>query len=236
MKGLRTIALVAGMLAASALAVHYTPIPMAAAGEKPATSLEVLIPERFGDWTVDRSAPGTVVNPAVTGELAKYYTETLSRVYVTPGGDRVMLSLAYGADQSRAMQIHKPEVCYQNQGFKLAGAAKATLTLAGETVPAMHLVASMGPRNEPITYWIRTGEYVVRGWVEQSVARVKNSFLKGVTPDGLLVRVSSFDEQADRAYAVQEHFLSSMVAGASPAAREMLLGSLSSRLNKQPAP
>ncbi len=236
MKGLRTIALVAGMLAASATAVHYTPRPMVAAGEKPSVSLEVLIPDHFGDWQIDRSAPGTVVNPVLTGELAKYYTETLSRVYVNGQGDRVMLSLAYGADQSRSMQIHKPEVCYQNQGFKLSGAAKATAKLAGEAVPVMHLVASMGARNEPITYWIRTGEYVVRGWVEQTIARVKNSYYKGVTPDGLLVRVSSFDTDEPRAYALQENFLSSMVAGAPRAGQDMLLGGLASHLNTPAAP
>lgn len=228
-KAARTIALVLGMVASVAVAHHFTPKPMFAAGEKPTVSLEALIPSQFGEWAADISAPQQVVSPTMTEALGKIYTETLSRSYVNGRGDRVMLSLAYGADQSRSMQVHKPEVCYEAQGFKVSYSAKAAAVLDHGAVPVMRLVADQGPRHEPITYWIRTGDYVVRGWLEQNMARVKNGLLHGQTPDGLLVRVSTIDDNKENAYAVQDKFLTDLVKASPEAARAMLLGKAQSQ-------
>jgi EpsI family protein len=91
-------------------------------------------------------------------------------------------------------------------------------------IPNMRLVAKLGPRNEPITYWIRSGDYVVRGWLEQNVARVKNGLLKGYTPDGLLVRVSTIDTDKEQAYQLQDRFIADLIAAAPTKTRAMLLG------------
>jgi EpsI family protein len=226
MKALRTIALVVGMALAVALAVQYTPKQLYAANAKPDISLEALVPESFGDWAVDKSTPHEVVNPSVQEKLAIFYSETLSRIYVNNKGDRIMLSLAYGADQSRAMQVHKPEVCYEAQGFKITYARKDDPRIGLNVVPVMRLQANQDRRIEPITYWIRTGDYVVRGWWEQNVARVRNGLLKGYTPDGILVRVSSINDDREQGYKTQDEFMRQLVASASYPAKKMLLGEL----------
>jgi EpsI family protein len=224
MKALRTIVLVMGMAASVAVAMHFTPKPMFAPGEKPAVSLEAMFPTSFGEWTLDRSGPAQVISPAMTAALEKIYTESLSRTYVNAKGDRVMLSLAYGADQSRSMQVHKPEVCYEAQGFKVVASAKDSAQIGALKVPVMRLVTTQGPRIEPITYWIRTGDYIVRGWLEQNTARVKNGLLHGQTPDGLLVRVSTIDDDKQHAYSVHDQFLAALAQASSTPARAMLLG------------
>jgi hypothetical protein len=82
-------------------------------------SLERMIPTAFADWTVDASIVPLKPDPERQSVLEKIYDQTLSRTYVNKAGERVMLSIAYGGDQSRALQLHLPEVCYVAQGFDL---------------------------------------------------------------------------------------------------------------------
>lgn len=223
---IRAFVLTAVMVASAATAVALTPKQLYAPGQKPETSLEDLVPKQFGAWHLEPSAVQQIVNPEVLASLARFYTDNLSRTYVNDKGERVMLSLAYGADQSRAMQVHKPEVCYVGQGFMIQHTAKGNTLVEGNRldIPNMRLVAKLGPRNEPITYWIRSGDYVVRGWLEQNIARVKNGLLKGYTPDGLLVRVSTIDDNKEQAYQVQDRFIADLIAASPAKTRAMLLG------------
>lgn len=223
---IRAFVLTAVMVASAATAIALTPKQLYAPGQKPETSLEDLVPKSFGEWYLAPDTSQQIVNPTVLASLARFYTDNLSRTYVNNKGERVMLSLAYGADQSRAMQVHKPEVCYVGQGFVIDNPAKGnTLVEGGKLdIPNMRLVAKLGPRNEPITYWIRSGDYVVRGWLEQNVARVKNGLIKGYTPDGLLVRVSTIDTNKEQAYKVQDRFIAALVAASPAKTRAMLLG------------
>lgn len=220
----KTIAIVVSLLVAAGASVALTPKQLFEKNHKPAVPLEALMPTEFGQWHVEPEMVQQVVNPALAANLANYYSDTLSRTYTNKQGERIMLSLAYGADQSRAMQVHKPEVCYQAQGFKISHAEKAEPKLTNQNIPVMRLVATSQFRTEPITYWIRTGDYVVRGWLEQNIARVKNGLIKGYTPDGVLVRISTIDEDKQHAYAQQDEFMRDLIAASSPAGRAMLLG------------
>jgi EpsI family protein len=123
---------------------------------------------------------------------------------------------------------------YEAQGFKIVYSAKGQSDVGFEPVPVMRLIATQDRRVEPITYWIRTGNYVVRGWLEQNIARVKNGLLTGYTPDGLLVRVSSIDEDKERAYKLQDDFLRALVAASRIDARTMLLGSVFAHTHPAP--
>ena len=104
-----------------------------------------------------------------------------------------MLSLAYGGDQSHDTQIHKPEVCYPAQGFRLLSSKKDTVQLLG-SVPVMRIITELGPRHEPVTYWIRVGDKVVRGAIEQNLTPTSIA-MGGHIPDGLLFRVSEISKQ-----------------------------------------
>jgi EpsI family protein len=224
MAQLRTILLVACMGFASWLAYHFTPKALHPVGYQPEITLAQLMPNNFGDWRSDNGLSESVITPDVRASLARFYTDTLSRSYTNSKGDKVMLSLAFGADQGRAMQVHKPEICYANQGFKMTYAQKGMVDIGRVLVPAMRLVATQDQRIEPITYWIRSGDYVVRGWFEQNLARVKNGLLKGTNPDGVLVRVSTIDTDRARSYAIQDRFLKDLIGASTASARAMLLG------------
>src|SRR4030095_12799698 len=77
--------------------------------------LKEVVPVEFGDWSEVKEA-GLVVNPKVDELIRKIYVETLTRTYVNRGGDRIMLSMAYGSDQRGVLQAHRPEICYVAQG------------------------------------------------------------------------------------------------------------------------
>jgi EpsI family protein len=220
----KSLALSVAMAAACAAAVALTPKQLYPKDYRPPVTLAQQVPKAFGEWKIDEYSDNHIVNPSLEAQLAQFYSDTLSRTYVNPKGERVMLSLAYGADQGRAMQVHKPEVCYEAQGLRIVQSAKAELAIGNATVPAMHLVARAGQRVEPITYWIRTGDYIVRGWFEQNTARVKNGLIRGYVPDGILVRVSTFDTDLKKGYDVQRGFLSQLMVAADPKLQKMLLG------------
>lgn len=186
--------------------------------------LEKLVPTSFTDWRIDTSAPPQMVSPDLQASLDQIYSDTVTRTYINSQGERVMLSLAYGKSQSRTLQAHKPEVCYAAQGFQLVSMRKAELTNTIKTeLPVMQLVARQGPRNEAITYWIRTGNVLVRGWYEQNLARFRYG-LKGKIPDGLLFRVSSISPDPEKAFALQSSFVTDLLVASSPIARRQFVG------------
>lgn len=186
-------------------------------------SLENLIPREFSGWRIDDSIVPLAPDPATTASLASLYSQTLMRTYVNASGQRVMLALAYGGDQSRELQVHRPEVCYAAQGFQVRNAAKVDLRYTFGQVPAMQLVASRSGRVEPITYWVRMGDELVRGNLEQGIARVRYG-LAGSIPDGLLVRVSTLGDDAEAQYELQRSFVQAMLGAVTPEARQYLLG------------
>ena len=79
---------------------------------RPKIDLEALFPRQFGDWKVDNAIPVQMVAPDVQALLNELYNQVLERTYVNSQGARIMLSVAYGGDQSDATRAHWPEVCY----------------------------------------------------------------------------------------------------------------------------
>lgn len=194
-------------------------------------NLEALVPERFGRWQIDRSIVPLEVAPDVAKTLSTIYDRTLSRTYVNESGQRIMLSLAYGANQSRALQLHKPEVCYAAQGFRIHSIEKTEIVVGGTNLPVMRMVAEQGGRVEPITYWMRIGDSVSRGWYEQNVARFQYG-LRGFIPDGLLFRISNISTDAPSAYELQQQFMAELMPLLTAEGRHMMLGGV---VNARPA-
>lgn len=219
---LPAILIFVAMIAAPTLA-HVMRPTVRIADQGPKIDLGAMIPKQFGDWHVLANEAQGIVSADVREKLDILYSETLGRTYEGPGGAVVMLSLAYGRDQSRALQVHKPEVCYAAQGFEILYSAKTTISLGSTAVPVMHIVARRDQRIEMITYWIRSGDYVVRGWFEQNKARILAS-LNGQVPDGLLVRVSTIADGREEAFRIHAQYLSDMLAAVAPANRHVLLG------------
>ena len=157
----RLRALVAGLAMCLAAALAVVAKPTAKIADRgPRVVLEQLFPTRFADWRIDTSMPLILPSPDTQAVLNKIYNQTLARTYVNGSGQRVMLSVAYGGDQSDSMAVHKPEVCYPAQGFELVRSRDTRLALDGRSVPARQLLTRLGSRVEPITYWITVGDQV----------------------------------------------------------------------------
>lgn len=199
------------MLTAAGLAFALTPRERIS-DQGPKINLETMIPKQFGEWKLDETIVPLLADPGQTALINELYNQTLSRTYVNPAGERVMLSIAYGGNQSKELQVHKPEVCYVAQGFQIGEMTKSKVNTPIGEIPVMNLVAKQGTRNEPITYWIRMGDSVTRGWFEQNLARISYG-LTGKVPDGLLLRVSSISSDEEQAYKTQQVFLTAMLQG-----------------------
>ncbi len=217
-----SFAVLAAMLFAAALAYAGTPHERMAESNK-IDDLEAVVPRQFGSWTVDTTFVPVTVSPEVQGTLDRIYSQVVSRTYVNQQGDRVMLSLAYGGTQSRELQVHRPEVCYGAQGFSVIGIAKASLSLGEASIPVMHVLTRLGAREEPVTYWVRIGDRIVRGNIEQGLARIAYG-LTGKIPDGLLFRVSSISRDPELAYKQQEQFVQALMKAIPSSERRHLVG------------
>ena len=190
---------------------------------RPKVDLEALFPKSFGEWNVDDRMPVQLVSPDQAAMLNKIYNQTLSRTYINNAGDRVMLSVAYGGDQSDGTQAHRPEVCYPAQGFQVRSSSRASLSLADAHLPVKRLVAHLGGRVEPITYWVVVGDHVALSGTEQKLAQLSYS-TRGVIPDGMLVRVSSIDTDFSHAYGLQERWVQALVTAVAPGMRSFVFG------------
>jgi EpsI family protein len=210
------------MAATSALTGALTPTRKVAAAQAQ-FSLEQMIPRRFGGWTVDDSVAPLTPDETQKELIAALYDQTLARTYVNDAGQRVMLSIAYGGDQSKQLQLHLPEVCYVAQGFDMVKDQHGNLATRYGQVPVKRLVMRQNTRNEPITYWVTIGDKAVMSGLGQKYQRFVYG-LTGKIPDGMLVRVSTIGADELAAYRVQARFVNQMLDALAPRARTRLLG------------
>ncbi|ACV34183.1 exosortase-associated protein EpsI, B-type [Accumulibacter sp.] len=208
------------MLAASASAIALRPSSKLA-DERPALDLKSMIPAQFGDWHQEAQNAAYMVNPQQKEFLDTIYSETLFRSYVNSRGYRIMLSIAYGGDQSRATQVHKPEVCYPAQGFTLISRHDESIVIPNGSIPATRLVTKLGQRVEPVTYWITVGDSVVQGGINKKLTEIAFR-LRGKVPDGLLFRVSSVDPDEKAAFTQQAKFIDEVLQSVKDGDRERL--------------
>ncbi|KAB2322420.1 EpsI family protein [Betaproteobacteria bacterium SCN1] len=211
------------MFAAAGLALALKPTQkIADAG--PRIDLETLIPETFGDWKIDATITPLIANPEQEAMINRIYSQTLTRTYVNARGERVMLSIAYGGDQSDNMAVHKPEVCYPAQGFQiLKNPAIGSFSTDEGSIPVKRLVAGQGRRIEPITYWTTVGDTVEVSGLKWKLQQLKYG-LTGKIPDGLLFRVSSIQADETAAYRIQDDFTREMLRAMNPQGRERIVG------------
>jgi EpsI family protein len=210
------------MVAASGLAIAMRPThKIAEMG--PAVKLESMIPESFGEWREEKQNQALIVDPQQKEMIDLIYAQTLSRTYVNPEGYRIMLSIAYGSDQSDAKQVYKPEICYPAQGFTLKNKQYGQLVLQNTTIPVTRIETSLGERNEPVTYWITVGDRVVGPGLNKKLVEMGFG-LRGLIPDGLLFRLSSIDSDTDRAYEKQNAFAGDLLGSLRPEDRQKLIG------------
>jgi len=216
----QAIGLAAAMAATAALAAYVRPREIAADRR---LVLDKLFPARFGRWEIDRVAAAFVRAADRQGQVSRLYDQVLERTFIDTDGRRVMLSVVYGAAQSADLQLHRPEVCYRAGGFKVGDMQAATLAFEGLALPVTRLLAAMPGRPEPITYWmLRGGQHPAVA--ERPLSERLRGLLQRAQADSLLVRISSIDDDAQRAYKLHAEFVGELLHAIAPAERVLVAG------------
>jgi len=218
----KALVLAAAMGGAAALAVVGKPTRRLA-DERPPIKLEAVFPERFGEWQVAPAASALVRPSDETGRLYGIYDQVLERVYVHPNGEHVMLSVAYGTEQSVGLQVHRPEVCYPGSGFVVTRLERLDLPVAGRALRGSRLLATHSRRTEPITYWTVLGDVVENDNRAFRWRQLKFG-IQGQILDGMLVRISTVDANPEHAWARQLAFADELVAAVPEAMRARVIG------------
>lgn len=220
----RTLILGGLSFAGLALAEIMKPRELLARGRS-GYNYEVLVPQTFGQWQDVPQVQGQIVDPSLADTISRFYTQTVTRAYVDPAQEFLMLSMAYGEVQNDSMRVHLPEVCYVAQGFDVKPLGERTLRINDFSVPLTTLVATHGGRTEMISYFVKIGEKLVGRGVERKFAQMEYS-LKGIIPDGLLVRVSSFSRDSGDPFALHQKFITQLFEAATPFGRKAIFGGM----------
>jgi len=236
----RSIGLAVCLVAAAIASLWLRPGVSAEADARAQVPLEALFPKDIptevdspkgvqrSAWRLDPVASGMVRPAFEAARRFQMYDQVLERTYVHPGGQRVMLSVAYGRQQSVGLQMHRPEVCYRAGGFQVSRVTPGTLALPGAegpvSLPVVRLVAALPERPEPVTYWRLLGDAPVRDEHEFKAGQFISGFGRQGLADGLLVRISTIDANAEAGWRWQEVFARDLSAALSPQQRLRVLG------------
>lgn len=200
----------------------------------PALNLEAMIPQQFGRWKY-RPLVGLVTPTAPdyveTNELAsKIYSQEIGRTYVDSEGHTLMLLIAYGPEQNYRLKAHRPEVCYTAQGFRVWDKTDHRLNIFNNasTLTVSRLMTQRETRFEPVSYWMRVGNDVSSGIFDNQILRLKYG-LKGLIPDGALIRVSTVGLPAAQSFELQDQFIKDLLASITPDAQRFLIGETPNR-------
>jgi EpsI family protein len=186
--------------------------------------LERMIPKSFGKWSYDPTI--RLVEPPGSDTLSKQiYNAEIARGYRDPSGRLIMLVIAYGASQSERLQLHRPEICYAAQGFRVTSPVTEFLALPSEPqpLPVRRLVGQREDRSEPITYWMRIGDTVATNAVARQILKVEYG-LRGVIADGALIRISTLGLPLDQAYELETDFIADFLQIVDADTRRFVVG------------
>lgn len=183
------------------------------------------IPIKFAGWQEDTSFVPVLPNPQVQAKLDVLYSSTLARTYINSKGQRVMLSVAYGSDQSSEVTaVHRPEFCYSAQGFKVTNLGLSSVPVGQRNIKVQHLLGVLGQRYEPISYWITVDETATLPGFGRKLIQIRYG-LQNKIPDGLLFRLSTVGMKQDESFALQRQFLSDLAASMEPSVVSRYFGS-----------
>lgn len=179
------------------------------------------VPDRVGTYQFATTRGLTL--PSADEMTGGLYDQVLTRVYAAPDQAPVMLAIAYGRAQDAGSAVHRPEACYLAQGYHLSPGTAVPLAPALPGQHGLHFTATRGDRNEQVLYWIRIGDHFPASrWAQKEDVVAAN--LRGIRPDGIMVRLSVRDSDAGAALLAMRRFNTLMVDGLAPGGRRLLLG------------
>lgn len=177
------------------------------ADNKPKLVLDRLAPAQFGEWRELQNVAQVLPDPTVQAMLDSLYSQTLSRTYLNSKGQQVMLTIAYGNDQSSEVTAaHRPEFCYRGAGFDIKDIGTFELPLPSSKLKVRHLIGTRGPYTELISYWVTLDETATLPGLGRKLAQLRYG-LQGLIADGMLVRVSTPGSDLNAGFGLQEAFI-----------------------------
>ena len=215
----RAVVIGAALLATAGVAAVMTPRQhqQLLVGSK----LGDVIPQKLGPWTAVDGGP--VVLPEQTG-ATEIYDQVLTRTFTSAGQPAVMLLIAYGGAQSGLMKVHRPNVCYETNGFKIGNLSRTDVRLNdGQDIPAERFVATRSDRVEQVLFWTRIGAGFPVNLDQQRWITLQEG-LRGVIPDGVLVRMSTLSQDAETGRKTLLDFAGVLVQASGEQARTLLVG------------
>ena len=208
-------------MCATALLTRWIEPSIRLADQGTKINLESMIPREIGNWRIDDRQSATVVIPE-GGLISRLYQQVLSRTYIhATSGRAVMLSIAYGENQSHSHDLHVPDVCYPAGGFQIERASRGELTLRQGSIPVKRLVTRLHKRNELLTYWAIVGDHVATSAIGTKLTALAYG-LKRTIPDGIIFRVSTIGLTDETAFATQQEFVQDLFDTLSPQDRKRL--------------
>jgi EpsI family protein len=209
-----------GLLMASAAAVALARKPVIKIDYLGDRKLEEVIPQRIGRWQFVTTS-GLVIPPEDQLQLA-LYSQLLTRVY-SDGSNSIMLLIAYSANETGFLQVHRPEFCYTAAGYRLSDFAPHTIPLEGSRpLVANAVTARRDALTEKMIYWTRIGDGIPRSWTGQRLAIARDN-LRRLIPDAALIRVSTVGVEDSRALTLIDDFIRSMIGSVPPPLRRFFL-------------
>lgn len=216
----RKVVLGLSLAVASGIAQARLPVPVEPRIKE--DRFTAMIPKKIGAFTFDTES-GLVLPPsdALSDRL---YDNLVTRTYTDPAGQMVMLLIAYNNKQDGVLQIHRPEICYPAGGYSLTPVEPIDVQMAGSApLPSQIFAATSESRNEVVLYWTRVGDEFPRRWIEQRWA-VAEANLRGIVPDGVMVRVSTIGKDFDRTTPLLTTFIRDMHRASGAQMRGLLFG------------
>jgi EpsI family protein len=209
------------LLAAAGLSVFLTPRRDL---REVVPDLQSMIPKSFGEWKTDPTLVPIVPAPDAEGELKKIYAQVTSSTFVNSRGEQMMLTIAYGGDQSHALKAHRQEFCYESQGFQIRQLAHGDLAVGSTSIPVARMLAVRGNRFEPVTYWMTIGDKAVMGRTERLIAQLRYGLTRRI-PDGMMIRISNLSTDSHASFRAHQDFVATLTTAMKPQDIVRLLGS-----------
>lgn len=194
-----------------------------------AMDLQQVIPRQFGTWKlVPGLSPVTPADPedyVQPDPYSRVYSQEVGRGYTDGHGNVVMLLVAYGPVQNYRLRIHRPEICYTAAGFRISSKRASAISYrdGAEPIKTTRVIAERETRFEPISYWMRVGNDIATGSFDSQLIRLKYG-LRGLIPDGALIRVSTVGLSQEASYKLQEQFVRDLLAAIPAKERSFFTG------------
>lgn len=186
--------------------------------------IQQALPMTIGQW---QSVPDAtlVMPPDDERTAAAVYEDEISRTYRGASGSTpVMLLVAYARRQSGMLMVHRPESCYPGSGFSITADREVTIPLRPGLAPGGRFLSTQrDDRIEQVLYWTRLGDAFPVDWdAERSDLASQN--LRGLRPDGALIRLSTISPDPDQAFAALTGFAAALFRASGRDGRALLAG------------